>query len=55
MRNLAGHDIRSIGRVMKVVVRAVPTRGWPELQQEMFIEINPKVASEKGTRNGERR
>jgi formate dehydrogenase major subunit len=25
-----------------------------ELQQEMFIEINPKVAAEKNIRNGER-
>ena len=32
-----------------------PALAWlAELQQEMFIEINPKAANDRGIRNGER-
>ena len=45
------------GRLVEYEGGGEETRSNPwlaELQQEMFIEINPKVAAEKGIRNGER-
>ncbi len=49
--------IMTSGRLVEYEGGGEETRSNPwlaELQQEMFIEINPKVAAEKGIRNGER-
>ncbi|MEO5659648.1 MAG: formate dehydrogenase subunit alpha [Polaromonas sp.] len=49
--------ILTSGRLVEYEGGGEETRSNPwlaELQQEMFIEINPKVAAEKGIRNGER-
>ena len=49
--------IMTSGRLTEYEGGGEETRSNPwlaELQQEMFIEINPKVAAEKGIRNGER-
>ncbi|KLN53846.1 formate dehydrogenase subunit alpha [Variovorax paradoxus] len=49
--------VMTSGRLVEYEGGGEETRSNPwlaELQQEMFIEINPKVAAEKGIRNGER-
>ncbi|VTU24951.1 Formate dehydrogenase H [Variovorax sp. PBS-H4] len=49
--------IMTSGRLVEYEGGGEETRSNPwlaELQQEMFIEINPKVAAEKNIRNGER-
>jgi formate dehydrogenase major subunit len=49
--------IMTSGRLVEYEGGGEETRSNPwlaELQQEMFIEINPKVAAAKGIRNGER-
>ncbi|MEJ8813723.1 formate dehydrogenase subunit alpha [Variovorax ureilyticus] len=49
--------IMTSGRLVEYEGGGEETRSNPwlaELQQQMFIEINPKVAAEKGIRNGER-
>jgi len=49
--------IMTSGRLTEYEGGGEETRSNPwlaELQQEMFIEINPKVAADKGIRNGER-
>ena len=49
--------IMTSGRLVEYEGGGEETRSNPwlaELQQEMFIEINPKVAAEKGIRNGGR-
>jgi len=49
--------IMTSGRLVEYEGGGEETRSNPwlaELQQEMFIEINPKVAADKGIRNGER-
>jgi len=49
--------IMTSGRLTEYEGGGEETRSNPwlaELQQEMFIELNPKVAAEKGIRNGER-
>ncbi|MDD2926235.1 formate dehydrogenase subunit alpha [Rhodoferax sp.] len=49
--------IMTSGRLTEYEGGGEETRSNPwlaELQQEMFVEINPKVAAEKGIRNGER-
>jgi formate dehydrogenase major subunit len=49
--------IMTSGRLVEYEGGGEETRSNPwlaELQQEMFVEINPKVAAEKGIRNGER-
>jgi formate dehydrogenase major subunit len=49
--------IMTSGRLVEYEGGGEETRSNPwlaELQQEMFIEINPKVAADKGLRNGDR-
>ncbi|HJS02508.1 MAG TPA: formate dehydrogenase subunit alpha [Variovorax sp.] len=49
--------IMTSGRLVEYEGGGEETRSNPwlaELQQEMFVEINPKVAAEKNIRNGER-
>ena len=49
--------IMTSGRLVEYEGGGEETRSNPwlaELQQEMFVEINPKPAAEKGIRNGER-
>jgi len=49
--------IMTSGRLVEYEGGGEETRSNPwlaELQQEMFVEINPKTAAERGVRNGER-
>lgn len=49
--------IMTSGRLVEYEGGGEETRSNPwlaELQQEMFVEINPKAAAERGVRNGER-